>query len=240
LLSDFDMNSHVGLIKRLLKEDPKLVEMQAKLSGGGEREIVFWKNYFFHCAFTRYEAGLSIDEIWSEEAQQSAMQRLEESKVAGGGSGIATNACAAVAGEQKNVEGVGEQTTIVFNNDLDSDNGKGGAVESGGGGNTTTTTDIIDDHLHNQELLAHSTGLEATLATGNTASNTGTDNQDEIGLDNDNSNGKTSDPSIGSEYEMISDDMENIAVSDEPTAGGDAGDDVLDELEAEIARELED
>ena len=24
------------------------------------------RNYFFHCAFCRYEAGLSIDEIWSE------------------------------------------------------------------------------------------------------------------------------------------------------------------------------
>ena len=31
-----------------------------------EREKVFWRNYFFHCAFTRYEAGLSIDEIWSD------------------------------------------------------------------------------------------------------------------------------------------------------------------------------
>jgi len=33
--------------------------------GGGAREKVFWQNYFFHCAYTRYEAGLSIDEIWS-------------------------------------------------------------------------------------------------------------------------------------------------------------------------------
>jgi hypothetical protein len=27
--------------------------------------LAFWKNYFFHCAYARYEAGLSIDEIWS-------------------------------------------------------------------------------------------------------------------------------------------------------------------------------
>jgi hypothetical protein len=27
---------------------------------------IFQRNYFFHCAFCRYEAGLSIDEIWSE------------------------------------------------------------------------------------------------------------------------------------------------------------------------------
>lgn len=37
------------------------------LTGGGAREKVFWRNYFFHCAFTRYEAGLSIDEIWSDQ-----------------------------------------------------------------------------------------------------------------------------------------------------------------------------
>lgn len=67
LLASFDLDSHVGLIERLLKEDPQLVTMQSTLSGGGERERIFWKNFFFHCAFTRYEAGLSIDEIWSEE-----------------------------------------------------------------------------------------------------------------------------------------------------------------------------
>jgi hypothetical protein len=67
LLGDFDLDSHVGLIQRLLKEDPGLVTMQSTLSGGGERERIFWKNFFFHCAFTRYEAGLSIDEIWSDQ-----------------------------------------------------------------------------------------------------------------------------------------------------------------------------
>lgn len=67
LLADFDLDTHVGLIQRLLKVDPKLVETQSRLSSGGQRELVFWKNYFFHCAYTRYEAGLSIDEIWSNE-----------------------------------------------------------------------------------------------------------------------------------------------------------------------------
>ena len=33
LLRDFDLNAHVGLINRLLKEDPKLVKMQSTLSG---------------------------------------------------------------------------------------------------------------------------------------------------------------------------------------------------------------
>jgi hypothetical protein len=40
-------------------------------TGGGEREKIFWRNYFFHCAYTRYEAGLSIDEIWSEDQPTS-------------------------------------------------------------------------------------------------------------------------------------------------------------------------
>ncbi|CAJ1940150.1 unnamed protein product [Cylindrotheca closterium] len=65
LLQDFDLECHVGLIQMILKEDPKLVEMQSNISGGGKREEIFWRNYFFHCAYTRYEAGLSIDEIWS-------------------------------------------------------------------------------------------------------------------------------------------------------------------------------
>lgn len=66
LLADFDLIAHVGLIQKMLKVDRNLVERQSTLSGGGEREKVFWRNYFFHCAFTRYEAGLSIDEIWSD------------------------------------------------------------------------------------------------------------------------------------------------------------------------------
>lgn len=33
LLKDFDLDAHVGLIQRLLTEDPKLVTMQSKLSG---------------------------------------------------------------------------------------------------------------------------------------------------------------------------------------------------------------
>jgi hypothetical protein len=53
-------------------------------SGGGPREKVFWHNYFFHCAYTRYEAGLSIDEIWSfqpetgETSKNEAAEKVEE------------------------------------------------------------------------------------------------------------------------------------------------------------------
>lgn len=71
LLADFDLDTHVGLIQRLFEVDPKLVEMHSRLSSGGKRELTFWKNYFFHCAYTRYEAGLSIDEIWSNEPRKA-------------------------------------------------------------------------------------------------------------------------------------------------------------------------
>lgn len=65
LLHDFELDAHVGLIQKLLAIDPILVHMQSSLSGGGQHEKIFWKNYFFHCAWCRYEAGLGIDEIWS-------------------------------------------------------------------------------------------------------------------------------------------------------------------------------
>jgi len=86
LLEKFDFNSHVGLIEKILAQDPQLVKMQSSLSGGGARERVFWRNYFFHCAFTRYEAGLSIDEIWGdmteEERAAAARQTSKEEEVA--------------------------------------------------------------------------------------------------------------------------------------------------------------
>eukprot|EP00980_Cylindrotheca_fusiformis_P015841 scaffold4637_cov128-Cylindrotheca_fusiformis.AAC.12 len=85
LLQEFDLDCHVGLIQMLLKEDPKLVEVQSKLSGkkkcGGPREKTFWRNYFFHCAYTRYEAGLSIDEIWSFDSESKEDEVAENSVV---------------------------------------------------------------------------------------------------------------------------------------------------------------
>eukprot|EP00526_Cylindrotheca_closterium_P014107 CAMPEP_0113623106 /NCGR_PEP_ID=MMETSP0017_2-20120614/11878_1 /TAXON_ID=2856 /ORGANISM="Cylindrotheca closterium" /LENGTH=339 /DNA_ID=CAMNT_0000533029 /DNA_START=73 /DNA_END=1092 /DNA_ORIENTATION=- /assembly_acc=CAM_ASM_000147 len=82
LLQDFDLECHVGLIQMILKEDPKLVEMQSNISGGGKREEIFWRNYFFHCAYTRYEAGLSIDEIWSFSPEAADAGPVAETAVA--------------------------------------------------------------------------------------------------------------------------------------------------------------
>jgi hypothetical protein len=82
--------------------------------GGGPREQIFWKNYFFHCAFTRYEAGLSIDEIWSYQ-----MQTVEESVDAQD----ATDLTGA-----NNVEGISgrDEETVVFDADADLSTPAGG------------------------------------------------------------------------------------------------------------------
>lgn len=76
LLDYFDIDTHVGLIERLLQVDENLVQMHSILSGAGEKETLFWKNYFFHCAFTRYEKGLSVDEIWSQKPKASITDEM--------------------------------------------------------------------------------------------------------------------------------------------------------------------
>ena len=81
LLSEFDLDTHVGLIEKVLKVDEHLTRMHSRLSSGGERERIFWKNYFFHCAYSRYEAGLSIDEIWCPEQQAKTPVALVEQEV---------------------------------------------------------------------------------------------------------------------------------------------------------------
>jgi hypothetical protein len=44
-------------------------------------EEVFWKNYFFNCALTRLEIGLSIDEIWGGKLNfPTTYNRREQSK----------------------------------------------------------------------------------------------------------------------------------------------------------------
>lgn len=72
LLDEFDLDAHVGLIERLFKVDKELVRSHSQLESAGKSEKIFWKNYFFHCAFIRYEKGLSVDEIWAIQAETSA------------------------------------------------------------------------------------------------------------------------------------------------------------------------
>jgi len=105
LLEDFDLEAHVGLIQSVMKEDPNLVDMQANFSGGGARERAFWRNYFFHCAFTRYKAGLSLDEIWSYKDESSNIASHVE-HTSTDDAGIASSAVAASNAEE--ADGSGE------------------------------------------------------------------------------------------------------------------------------------
>lgn len=65
----FDLDPHVGLIERLFKVDENLVRAHSLLESAGKTEHIFWKNYFFHCAYIRYTAGLSVEEIWSVQSK---------------------------------------------------------------------------------------------------------------------------------------------------------------------------
>jgi len=182
LLGDFDLDSHVGLIQRLLKEDPQLVVMQSTLSGGGERERIFWKNFFFHCAFTRYEAGLSIDEIWSEEHPDALASSVHTEEV------------------KTSISGT-EEETITF--------------ESGEG-----SQQKLDSTSPPSEKEASEAG-------------------DSSAAERSESGAKVT--REGSDFDMM-DDLDDMDAGDKDKkdAGEEAEDYELDELEAEIARELED
>lgn len=72
LLHDFDLDAHVGLIEKLFQVDEELKMTHSLLESAGKTEKVFWKNYFFHCAYVRYTKGLSLEEIWSIQTEPVA------------------------------------------------------------------------------------------------------------------------------------------------------------------------
>ncbi|KAL3925819.1 MAG: hypothetical protein SGARI_005777 [Bacillariaceae sp.] len=89
LAENFDLDSHVGLIQLLLKEDPILVERQAALSG---KRCTQYYNYCTTIVLS-YEAGLSIDEIWPFYEEESGADNATTSKNAvehGGATGTTT------------------------------------------------------------------------------------------------------------------------------------------------------
>eukprot|EP00529_Nitzschia_sp_RCC80_P020387 CAMPEP_0113458298 /NCGR_PEP_ID=MMETSP0014_2-20120614/9852_1 /TAXON_ID=2857 /ORGANISM="Nitzschia sp." /LENGTH=403 /DNA_ID=CAMNT_0000349821 /DNA_START=148 /DNA_END=1359 /DNA_ORIENTATION=- /assembly_acc=CAM_ASM_000159 len=196
LLEDFDLDSHVGLIQRLLKEDPELVQKQAALSGGGDRERVFWQNYFFHCAFTRYEAGLSIDEIWSYQKLDSDADGDDNDGV--GGADANSNVTGAAAGVTTGVGGrTQEEESVVFD-----------------GSDAVPGNNPTEPVFHNDDVVDPSSTAAAGVSGGTSEST----NQSPDGAQS--SNG----------FELV---------NDEDGDDGVVGDPELDELEAEIARELE-
>lgn len=188
LLEDFDLDTYVGLIQSVMKEDPKLVGMQANFSGGGARERVFWRNYFFHCAFARYEAGLTLDEIWSYTEESYAATHAEDaSPEDGGDEGIVASSAAAEHGT--------EEETMVFDGSGDDSQAVVVDNESAGGAAISGVA---------EELFADDIG---------TANESGTD---------------LSELSPTNGFQLVDD--EDIDVPE---------DSEMDELEAEIARELE-
>jgi len=186
LLRDFDLDCHVGLIQKLILEDPTLKQQQSILSGGGEREKVFWQNYFFHSAYTRYEAGLSIDEIWSFKVKDAASAAQES---------------AAAAQQQAEEDGDVQEETV----DFDSTDANQG----------TPKPAFAPD-----EVNSGSTSNTATSVAGSGSGETGPNS----------SVGSSPPTSAVSEFELL-DSVDADAVTGDPE---------LDELEAEIARELED
>mmetsp|Transcript_26082 Transcript_26082/g.34665 ORF Transcript_26082/g.34665 Transcript_26082/m.34665 type:complete len:379 (+) Transcript_26082:147-1283(+) len=221
LLEEFDLDTHVGLIQRLLGVDENLSRVHSQLSNAGEKEKIFWKNYFFHCAYVRYENGLSVDEIWASKPSAPSSEELAKA--------------AAAASQHESIEEEEEEDDnkdeesgeIVF--ESNSDDGDHPKVESSAGvvGTPATTTP--------------STGIITTTATTK------------------NNSSPSSSTTQDNSYEMIAneaaaaaeddDDDDVIAtVGDVSYGGGDDNDDDvvddgdldLDDLDAEIARELED
>lgn len=198
LLQDFDLDAHVGLIERLFKEDPNLVAQHADLAGAGEREKSFWRNYFFHCALARYEAGLSVDEIWGD-------QPLELPK------DVAVTSAAAAAADEASEHPVDE--TITFEP----------------ASPARPVSDVLDDAgaaataSVGASLSAPSTGGAPSISSGAGGPAAGG-----------TSVSQNSSASDYSPYEMVGSGGVGAGTTD---GEGEAED--MDDLEAEIARELE-
>ena len=161
------------------------------LLGGGVREHIFWKNYFFHCAYTRYEAGLSIDEIWSDALQIAKVMNDNKSTIAPLSAPLPM---------------------------------------------PPTMTDHEDEVEETITFAADDVSTQVKVEATSTAA----------GLFDQSSAPKTNETQTEADYELIDDDKLLLDTSlntagniDVQTSTTDDADYELDELEAEIARELE-
>lgn len=180
LLECFDIDTHVGLIERLLKVDKQLVYMHSMLSGAGEKETTFWKNYFFHCAYTRYKEGLSVDEIWSQKPKASITNDMNS-----------VVSKASEASLQNDMMDDDESVELEFEEDEE------------------------NSSILNESNQSHT--LPATLATKTSSPNVV-------------NSGQSVSSASGNSYEIVNEAPINNEDEDD--------DDDLDDLEAEIAREL--
>ncbi len=185
--------------------------------GAGEKENTFWRNYFFHCAYTRYENGLSIEEIWSTKpkaiitggdvGEQSQMARTSEPSL----HDIA----------------VDDESSVEMDFDDDNNNEKQHFIHSLAHSISAANSESDVDEV---QVQVHGGNTVSDHSSPSTAVNTKSD-----------SDGSGS----GTSYEMIHNDTGASASAD--GGGDDIGDDMgdddvniddLDDLEAEIAREL--
>ena len=194
--------------------------------------MTFWRNYFFHCAFTRYEAGLSIDEIWSDEPPAAA------AGAAGGGEATGNTASPTASAGATSAPSPTSNTndteeTITFGKDAPNN----------------TLAELAAQTYNSAADLVVGAAVAAAGATGSPAQQQRQQQQEDEVATNNNTTSIIDDASASattatSGFEMVSesgaysrgvvgddDDDGDLAVSETESYE-------LDELEAEIAREL--
>jgi len=210
--SNFDLDAHVGLIERLLDIDPILKQQHANLSGAGEKEFLFWRNYFFHCAYTRYEKGLPIEEIWERKPEplttkEFAVQEAQSKKVVSAKNDV----------ENESIDSV----ELTFEEEV-----------------------VVDEEARTTPQPSNATMIPKAIATTTVAATAVYNNN------NNNSQPSSVVSSGTTSYEILDNDsngggvlMDTAIIGSTTTAITSnmmEDSDELDDLEAEIARELED
>ena len=168
--------------------------------GGGKREYYFWKNYFFHCAFARYEAGLAIDEIWSDE--DPATRKAKQDADAAAAAAAAAQKAAEEKAQADAVKPAAEEETITFDQE-DGSKKEEAVIEAPAESQKESTPPTSEAQTEAGEIV------EATSGEGS--------------------------PENSADFEQVGSDN----IPNDEDFGDDGFDIEMDELEAEIARELE-
>lgn len=143
-------------------------EADSVVEGGGDRELTFWRNYFFHCAFTRYEAGLSVDEIWSDQpiaaandessqvTERSAATSVEETTITFEPKTAGDNETVTVPAEQVEQEVEAESRAPLFGSPipLEEENPEGGDNLRDGSSDYEMVGETMEDGGEMDELEA--------------------------------------------------------------------------------------
>lgn len=212
----FDLENYVTVITRLLSLDPALEKMHARLGGRGREEKEFWQSYFYRCACLRSGCGMGGN------------------APGGGGRGYEIRGepvmmpTAAVARKKEDPE-AGEEKTVKWksealsrltkekeasteNHRLNEGGGEGGG--RGHGGTSGVSSSSKPAALHEDPAASGKQEPEEM------------EEKDEEGEQEKDGDGDSM-------------DLEGLGLSDEEE-GGDALDgEALEELEAQIAAELE-